>query len=262
MRHRNSRSDGSLYGWFNPGYRAAATCSSTTVGHQPQYVLAHYVLLHELGYNVVVYDYGGFGESSDTASLTTLIPTRMRSWPTPGPPTELQPAGSSSSVSLGTCPLWRKPHARLLESLVILEGSFELDFLPLWSYAPIAWFRPRSRQKPLRGVPSLDATQYVGRITLPSCSFIHQRTRLRRSSALSAVPSSPSSPNSVPGRCGHGLSSFDQPTLSVWRHLSIPWCEAATLESRSNKSGRLSDSALVDARARRSYTSAKAAWSR
>jgi uncharacterized protein len=64
-----------LYGWYIPASEPRATillhhgaianrCSATN----------HYLLLHDLGCNVFVYDYQGFGENWNLATLATVLP--------------------------------------------------------------------------------------------------------------------------------------------------------------------------------------------
>ena len=205
---------GSLYGWFIPATGAAATVlfNHGSVTNRST-CFAHYVLLHELGYNVVVYDYRGFGESSDTASLTTLIPDANAVLAYLQDHPELT-AGRIIlfGFSLGTLPTLAQA-ARTPTGVigVILEGSFELDFLPLWSYAPIGVVPSPDVVRSLYATyPQLDATQYVGRITLPKL-FIHSPedtiTPLVGAERLFELAHEPKQWCEVYG--SHGLSSFD-----------------------------------------------------
>lgn len=160
-----------LYGWFIPADSAPAT---VLINHgavvNRSALFYHYRMIHDLGYNVLVYDYQGFGESPGFASLDTLVPDAdaalnyllSRS----------EPATDRIvlfGISLGTLPTLVQA-ARTPAGVigVILDGSFEIESLPPTSYSAIGVVPfPEVLNRLYETYPELEPTQYVGHISLP-----------------------------------------------------------------------------------------------
>lgn len=160
-----------IYGWFVPAPGAPATVliNHGSVFNRGAYFW-HYSLLHNLGYNVVVYDYQGFGESPGAASLATLIPDAdavlayLQTRPEPV-------AGRIVlfGISLGTLPTLAQAAQRPPGVVgVIVDGSFDGYSLPLTSYLTVGVIPfPEVLPRVYAAYPELEPTQYVGIITLP-----------------------------------------------------------------------------------------------
>ncbi len=160
-----------LYGWLIPADDAPAT---VLINHgaivNRSTLLSHYRMVHDLGYNVMVYDYQGFGESSGFANLGTLIPDAdaaleyVLSRSDPGTDRVVL-----FGISLGTLPTLAQA-AQPLPGVVgvIVDGSFDGYSLPLTSYLAVGVIPfPEVLQKVYAAYPELEPTQYVGLIMLP-----------------------------------------------------------------------------------------------
>jgi len=165
-----------LNGWFIAADGAPAT---VLIHHGSIFnrgaFFPQYSLIHSLGYNVVIYDYQGFGDSPGEASLATLIPDADAVLAHVQERPEL--AGGRIvlfGLSLGTLPtLAQAARAPAGVAGVMLDGSFTLDSLPASSYAAIGVVPlPQITDDLYVEYPQLDATRYIGRITLPKL-FIH-----------------------------------------------------------------------------------------
>ena len=66
--------DAQIYAWFVPAENARATVlfNHGALFNRSSYV-GHIALLHDLGCNVMIYDYRGFGESYDAATLDSVV---------------------------------------------------------------------------------------------------------------------------------------------------------------------------------------------
>jgi pimeloyl-ACP methyl ester carboxylesterase len=155
-------------GWFIPATAAQGTVllHHGAISNRSAY-FDSYTLLHNLGWNVFVYDYHGFGESRKPPSLESLVPDadaalsylRQRTGDA-GQPIVL------FGISLGTLPALAQA-ARTPDGVagVILEGSFVFDLLPPKSFLLIG-IVPLPRV--LDRLPQeLDPYRNVGQITLP-----------------------------------------------------------------------------------------------
>lgn len=160
-----------IYGWFIPAAGAPAT---VLINHGSGFnrgaYISHCSLLHNLGYNVVVYDYRGFGESPGAASLATLIPDAdaVLAWIGTRPESGARRI-VLFGISLGTLPTIAQAAQTPAGVVgVVLDGSFERDSLPLSSYAAIGVLPlPEVIDAVYAAYPELDPSQYVGQVTLP-----------------------------------------------------------------------------------------------
>lgn len=160
-----------IYGWFIPAGDAPAT---VLINHGavfnrsllPQY----YLLLHDLGYNVMVYDYRGFGDSPGLADLGTLIPDAdaalryVQGLSEPGTERIVL-----FGVSLGTLPTLAQA-ARSPDRVVgiVLDGSFVPESLPPWSLPLVGVIPfPDVIEKVVAEHAELDPHRYIEQITLP-----------------------------------------------------------------------------------------------
>jgi uncharacterized protein len=160
-----------IHGWYIPAEGAPATVliNHGAIFNRSAY-LPHCVLLHKAGYNVVVYDYRGFGESPGPASLGTLIPDADAVL------AYLQDRPDISTgrivlfgISLGTVPtLALAAQAPAGVVGVVLDGSFERDSVPSSSYPAIGVLAYAVVIAELYiQYADLDSTQYIGQVTLP-----------------------------------------------------------------------------------------------
>lgn len=167
-----------VFGWFIPAegseatvliHHGAITNRSTS--------FTHYSLLHELGYNVMVYDYQGFGENWNSATLDSILPDANAAL------SYLQQRTGSGTdriilfgISLGTLPAIAQAASSPDRVVgVILEGSFTIEVLPPWS-ALLAGIVPWANaidHMPQELIPS----QYVDHITIPKL-FLQSREDL------------------------------------------------------------------------------------
>ncbi len=124
-----------IHGWYMPAagakltvlvHHGAITNRSSTANL--------YVLLHQMGCNVTVYDYQGFGENPNPPDLDSILPDADAAlgWVQQrvGPEARIVLFG----VSLGTLPAIAqaaRPPAGVVG--VVLEGSFLVEDLPPWS---------------------------------------------------------------------------------------------------------------------------------
>lgn len=160
-----------IYGWFIPADDAPAT---VLINHGAVFnrsaLFSYYLALHDLGYNVMVYDYQGFGEGSGFANLGTLIPDAdaaleyVLSRSDPGTDRVIL-----FGISLGTLPTLAQaaqPPPGVVG--VTVDGSFDGYSLPLTSYLAVGVIPfPEVLQKVYAAYPELEPTQYVGLIMLP-----------------------------------------------------------------------------------------------
>lgn len=126
-----------LYGWYIPVDNARATVliHHGAVANRSS-TAAHYRLYHELGCNVFTYDYQGFGESPQIATLDTILPDAD---------TALayvqgrRQAGSGPIIlfgaSMGTLPTFAQA-ARNPDGVaaIVVEGCFQPPDLPSFSF--------------------------------------------------------------------------------------------------------------------------------
>jgi len=160
-----------IYGWFIPADNASAT---VLINHGVLFnrsiLFYYYMLLHDLDYNVMVYDYQGFGESLAPASLDTLLPDANAA---------LEHLRSRSDVgtdrivlfgiSLGTLPTLAQA-ARAPEGVVgvILHGSFVPELLPPWSFPLVGVIPlPEVIERVATEYAELDPYRHSEQITLP-----------------------------------------------------------------------------------------------
>ncbi len=208
-----------LYGWFIPAPGAPAT---VVINHgavtNRSALVQYYALIHELGYNVVVYDYKGFGESPGAASLGTLIPdaNAVLAYVATRPE-----AGTRRivlyGVSLGTLPTLAQaaePPAGVVGMMV--DGSFDRDSLPPWSVMAVGILPlPEVGEQVVAEYPELDPAQYISRITIPKL-FIQSPqdviTPIVGSQRLFALAPEPKQFCEVFG--GHVLSSVLDPSYA------------------------------------------------
>lgn len=124
-----------IHGWYMPAREASLT---VLVHHgsitNRSTTFALYIMLHQMGYNAVVYDYQGFGENPNPPDLDTILPDAdaALAWVQQrvGPNARIVLFG----VSLGTLPTITQA-ARSPAGVVgvVLEGGFLVDELPVWS---------------------------------------------------------------------------------------------------------------------------------
>ena len=132
-----SRLDQPVHAWFMP---VAEPVGTVLIHHgavtNRSAAFGNYLFIRRFGYNVMVYDYQGFGENSNSANLNTVMADADAAlqWLQ-----ESDRAGADRiilyGVSLGTLPTIAQA-ARHPEDVVgiILEGSFTADSLPTWAY--------------------------------------------------------------------------------------------------------------------------------
>lgn len=165
----------SVHAWF----MAAEAGKATVLLHHGAVTnrsatFPHYVLLNELGYHVLVYDYQGFGESYNTPNLDTILSdadaalTHLQQRDTPGTERIIL-----FGLSLGTLPAIAQAGA-LPEDVVgvILEGCFLPESLPPMSLLLVGivpWANVVDSAP-----PELDPTQYINNISTPVL-FLHSR---------------------------------------------------------------------------------------
>ncbi len=126
-----------IYGWFIPADDAPAT---VMINHgavcNRSALFPYYAVLHDLGYNVMLYDYQGFGESPGSANLGTLLPDADAALD------HLQSRSEHGTdrivlfgLSLGTLPTLAQA-ARTPNGIVgiILHGAFVSESIPPWSF--------------------------------------------------------------------------------------------------------------------------------
>lgn len=170
-----SRQGDPVYAWFLPVDDPAGTVlihhGATT---NRSAVLGNYLHLRSFGYNVLVYDYQGFGESENPVDLNTILDDAdaalqfLQDSDKPGTDRIVL-----YGISMGTLPAIAQA-AESPERVVgvILEGCFTSDSLPLWSYLLIGiipWEIDVSA-----AYPELDPTLYIMRVTMPKL-FIQSR---------------------------------------------------------------------------------------
>ncbi len=133
----NSPAPHTIYAWSIPAEGAPGT---VLIHHGSLFnrsaLFDYYTLVHDLGWNVFVYDYQGYGESKLQPSLESLVPDADAAL------RYVQQSGAAGSerivlfgVSLGTLPTLAQA-ARGLDDVigVILQGSFVPDLLPPTSF--------------------------------------------------------------------------------------------------------------------------------
>lgn len=160
-----------IYGWFIPADDAPAT---VLINHGALFnrsaLFSYYLALHDLGYNVMVYDYQGFGESPGFASLSTLLPDadaaldHLKSRSEPGTDRIIL-----FGVSLGTLSTLAQA-ARAPDGVVgmILDGSFVPESLPPWSFVLVGVIPlPEVIERVAAECAELAPYRYIGQITLP-----------------------------------------------------------------------------------------------
>ena len=165
-----------IHGWFTPADGASLT---VLINHGAIYnreaYISHYSLIHDLGYNVVICDYRGFGESPGAASLDTLIPDAdavlayVRSRPEPATDRIVL-----YGISLGTWPTVVQA-SQAPEGVIgiVLDGSFERESAPATSYPGIGVIpTPDVIESLYAAYPELDLALRVTQVHLPKL-FIH-----------------------------------------------------------------------------------------
>ncbi|MCC7315862.1 MAG: alpha/beta hydrolase [Planctomycetes bacterium] len=126
-----------LYAWFIPAEGAPGTVlihHGATINRSA--LVDSYKLVHDLGWNVFVYDYQGYGESNLQPSLESLIPDADAAL------RYIQQSSAAGSerivlfgISLGTLPTSAQAARGPVGVVgVILQGSFVLDLLPPTSF--------------------------------------------------------------------------------------------------------------------------------
>ena len=170
--------DRTIRGWFIPadGARATVLLSHGAVFNRSLHQ-QYYLVLHYLGYNVMVYDYQGYGDSPGEANLGTLTPDAdaalqyVQSMARPGTDRIVL-----FGVSMGTLPTLALA-ARLPDRVVgvILDSPFLPESLPAWSL-PLLGVPPDTEviDDVIAAYPELDPHRYIEQITLPKL-FIHSR---------------------------------------------------------------------------------------
>ena len=167
-----------VFGWFIPaeGSKATVLIHHGAVTNR-SFTFAHYSLLHELGYNVMVYDYQGFGENWNSANLNTILSDANTAL------SYLQQRTGSGTdriilfgISLGTLPAIAQAASSPDQVVgVILEGSFTIEIIPPWSLL-LAGIIPWANA--IDHAPQeLDPTQYIDHITIPKL-FLQSREDL------------------------------------------------------------------------------------
>lgn len=123
-------------GWWMPATNATATIliNHGAVSNRSS-LTSYYIYFHNLGYNVLVYDYQGFGDSYSSPSLSTILVDAtaaiefIEARAEPGADTIV-----IYGISLGTLPTFALAAAdRPSVAGIIIEGSFQPQALPSWS---------------------------------------------------------------------------------------------------------------------------------
>ncbi len=164
-----------VHAWFMPVENSQGTVlfNHGAVGNRSS-LFGHFILLRQLNYNVLVYDYQGFGESYTSPSLDTILSDANAALAYLQQRTE---TGTDRiilyGISLGTLPTI----AQAVESPdkvvgIVLEGSFIPEFLPPWSMLLIG-IAPWANA--IANLPAeLEPRQHIADISLPKM-FIQSR---------------------------------------------------------------------------------------
>ncbi len=160
-----------IYGWLIPADDAPVT---VLINHGALFnrsaLFSYYLALHDLGYNVMVYDYQGFGEGPGSASLGTLLPdadaalAHLQSRSEPGADRIVL-----FGVSLGTLPTLAQA-ARTPDGVVgvILHGAFVPESIPPWSFPLVGVIPlPEVIERVAAEHAKLDPYRCIEQITLP-----------------------------------------------------------------------------------------------
>lgn len=159
---------GPMFGWFIPAKDPRGTIffSHGSVTNRAAHI-AHYQLFHQLGYNVFLYDYQGFGENYNVVTIHNILPDADMALEALQARTD---SGTDKIVifglSMGTLPSMVQA-AREPERVVgvILEGSFIREALSPPSFLALG-IQPSALAYTL--IPSeLDPRENIGRIRLP-----------------------------------------------------------------------------------------------
>lgn len=164
-----------LYAWFIPAEQARATVlihHGAVVNRSSTH--AHYLLFHELGCHVFVYDYQGFGESLQLASLDTILSdadTALAYVQSRG--REVAGPIILYGASMGTLPTFAQG-ARSPEGVagIIIEGCFVPQELPPLAFCALG-ITP-SPEAFLRIPDNLNPTLNAPRVALPKL-FLQSR---------------------------------------------------------------------------------------
>ncbi len=170
-----THTDNVVHAWFIPADAAKGTVLLHHGAVENRSASSpHYVLLHELGYNVLVYDYQGFGESYNAPNLDTILTDAdaalayLQRRETPGTDRIIL-----FGLSMGTLPAIAQASASPDQVVgVILEGSFLPDFLPPLSLLLVGllpWANVVDSTP-----PELNPNQYMSDIAIPTL-FLHSR---------------------------------------------------------------------------------------
>lgn len=166
---------GSIYAWFIPAENAKGTVffSHGAVTNRSSYV-SHYLLLHDLGYHVFIYDYQGFGENLKVITINNILSdatvalNKLLQRTDPGTDKIVL-----FGLSMGTLPTMALAAENLDRVVgIMLEGSFITETLPPLSFiglgitpSPLAYTR----------IPAeLDPDSHIGRIGIPKL-FLQSR---------------------------------------------------------------------------------------
>lgn len=161
---------GSIFAWFIPAENAKGTVfiSHGAVNNRSSH-LAHYELLHNMGYHVFIYDYQGFGENLSVITINNILSdarlafAKLLERTEPG--TEKIVMFGLSMGTLPTMAIAADDPERVVG--VMLEGSFITESLPPLSFiglgitpSPLAYTRIPADLNPLShidriGVPKL-----------------------------------------------------------------------------------------------------------
>jgi uncharacterized protein len=164
-------SDHSLQGWLIPAADAPGTVVINHGAFFSRWVLLpQCAILHDLGYNVLVYDYQGYGDSAGVACLGSLIPDANAAL------AYLKNRGGPGSgrvvlfgISMGTrVTLAQAAGAPPGVVGAIFDGSFVNEGLPVWTalvFGVIPF--PEIVEQVTAMYPELDPYQYIGQISLP-----------------------------------------------------------------------------------------------
>lgn len=154
---------GPMFAWFIPadGARGTVFINHGAVTNRAAYLL-HYQLLHELGYNVFIYDYQGFGENFNVALIDNILGDADRALQALQSRTD---PGTDKIVifglSMGTLPSMAQA-AKNPDRVVgvMLEGSFIQEALPPTSFlalgivpSPLAYSHIPQSMNPATNVP-------------------------------------------------------------------------------------------------------------
>lgn len=160
-----------IHGWFIPADNAPATVliHHGAVANRSM-LFYYYAALHELGYNVMVYDYQGFGESRSVTSLETILPDADAAL------VHLQRRSDPGTdrivlfgLSLGTLPTLAQA-AQAPNGIVgiILHGAFVPESIPPWSFPLVGVIPlPEVIERVAAEHAELDPYRYIEQITLP-----------------------------------------------------------------------------------------------